>query len=1058
MTYAKSRIKLIAVLVSVASVIYTIGVHAPIANALDMSIFSNELTNPDDVSAGGVKGKMDLHLKNVEGIAVVNTNKMAVYYPASMAKEAEDGELKTTTDMYLKITRSRDIGHCEIPSRKDGADGNIQVTVLGDVVYNKPVQMACDDFIGKTIRFKPNRAFIPDKKNKNGLVMAPIEVKFTGKSLRPKDISGDKNLSDAYSLNYNVVYHDPLSGKKGKLALIGNTKSDEFGIRSSYRDSMGSAPNRQLKASIPFGFPCGIDPDDVLLDKRSAKLYDPDPGFGETYMWITKGGQPLEREQYDTRDFQYIENPNGSGWDNDNKRWKVQEVDRKTAVIVLKNDASVISDKSTYRLVIFNSGKKKDGTNSDLNPHGNTLSLSIPQDSINAITKCEYSLEPRVNPPKPPTSSVSAGASVPVRGHVIVDGYDKDNHTWQLTAHVFEAGEKPKDQSGRKNNLGPCDWKPGKRCTKVADGSQGSKKFEDDRFDTDMYSYSTADLEKDDWVCFVMSVKRPTPNEGDKWAHSDMKCVQNAGEVVGTTVKPPTYSYYPDLKVTATVENKGGYPKVDNFQKQDYTRNKYEWKILEAKFSNKPSSIDIAEAGDCSVVERLANYLSGSCQPVAEGPNLFPTNVSRTTKTANNADEGPDPIGTWTCYTTTYRKNPKPLDSLKRDIDLYVDDWNDPDYNSRNPRWTDGRYLDYVDTSYYDSATDKWVNQGYYVWRGEEKNAEDIWNQYLKDDPDSTVPEYKFTPYKRNSCSISGVDPKVQIKSHDLQVGGKIDSWIRTITRGAGIGSYGSNAEYGVLSGGVNAQMASGSGLLSGGPEDQSNWSSLTFTNDNPSMFGYFSGVLQANRPSASEAEEISSAGQISLAPGTKKVYHVSGKLTIDSDLKYPTGYGQISDIPRVIIIADTIEIGPNVKQIDPWLVAENISTCNTINTDYNLTPSQALGEADLTNKKCSNPLIFNGPVYVANLYLYRTGGSRLPRSDLDPRAARFNFDPDAEAGIDPEVYCDDKSCVDRKYALSAPAEVFNLRPDVYLSSLSGLKTNKPAAITDKITELPPRF
>ena len=300
----------------------------------------------------------------------------------------------------------------------------------------------------------------------------------------------------------------------------------------------------------------------------------------------------------------------------------------------------------------------------------------------------------------------------------------------------------------------------------------------------------------------------------------------------------------------------------------------------------------------------------------------------------------------------------------------------------------------------------------------------------------------------------------MQIKSHDLQVGGKIDSWIRTITRGAGIGSYGSNAEYGVLSGGVNAQMASGSGLLSGGPEDQSNWSSLTFTNDNPSMFGYFSGVLQANRPSASEAEEISSAGQISLAPGTKKVYHVSGKLTIDSDLKYPTGYGQISDIPRVIIIADTIEIGPNVTQIDPWLVADNISTCSSVTTNYNSSPAAALGSADLTIDKCSNPLIFNGPVYVSNLYLYRTGGSRIPRSDIDAVAASWGFNPDA--GIDPNTYCESNNCGadedGRRYAFSAPAEVFNLRPDVYLSSLSGLKTNKPAAITDKITELPPRF
>lgn len=1058
MMYTVTRKKLLASVFVLLAAVCIVGIYATVTGAAGMNQFSNKLTNPSDVMAGGVEGKVDLHLKNVTGIAVVDQNKMALYYPMSVAdnKDSESGNptLGTTNKMKLKITKGRDGGYCKVPS---DADGTIQVEVLGEVIWQKPAKNACTDFIGATIPFKNGSSFQKDKGN--NLFKAQITVRFKGSdqspsSQSPQELGGN---TDGYSLNYNMEFSDAEAahGNKGKLALLGNTGAREFGFRSAYRDHPNAAPNRQVKVSVPFGFPCETDPNNVAFEKRSAKLYDPDKGFGEAYIWITKDGSPLNQGQYAPQgQFENID-----GWDGTNKRWKVKEGDRLTVRIVLAENASAISDNSAYSLVVLNTGKKGN-SNSDLNPHMNTLSLSIPQDSINASNKCDYELKPTVRPPASATSSAELGSSVSVRGHVTPDGFDKDTHSWRLTAHVFEAGQKPSQASAGSTDNGPCAWRPGKFCAKVADSSGGDGvKFKDEKFDTPMYNFDTTGLEVNDWVCFVMSVLRPNPDAVGKWAHSDMKCVKMAGEAVGTVVTPNTYSYYPDLAVTTKIENKDNYPKVDNFYGQNYTRNTYEWRILEAKFRSKPSDIGTADRGGCNTIQSVSGFIPGTCREVNSGSNLFPPGTSSTTRTASSNQEGPDPIGTWTCYTTSYLKNPRPRPELRADIDLYASHWNDDNWSSP-ARWGgDGYGLSWQDTSYYDEEKEKWVSQGYWYYSGTPVNANDIWNGFVTSSPDSTNPEYKFTPYKTNSCSVSGIDPKVQVRSHDVQVGGTIDSFIRTLTKGNAIGSYGSNAEYGALSGGVNARMASGSGLVRGGSQDQSSWSPLTFTN-NTSTFGNFSGVLQANRPSASSAQEITSTNQISLAPGSKNIYHVNGTLTINSNLEYPNSYGLISDIPRVIIIADTIEIGPNVTRIDPWLVAENISTCNSITTDYSNTPQQALGEADLTIGQCSNPLIFNGPVYVSNLYLYRTGGSRIPRSDILAVSFGWNFNPDLFTN--PDTYCEGGSCgVDddgRRYSFSAPAEVFNLRPDAYLSALAGLRTNKPVAITDKITELPPRF
>ena len=1015
-----------------------VGGIASIVQAATASQFSKKLTNPDDVMAGGVIGKVDLHLKNVEGIAKVTKNKMAAYYSKSLAGDSND--FRTKSSMKLKITKGRDSGYCKIPN---SADGRITVRIAGRIMFNKPTSEVCSKFIGATISFPNNADFINN--DSSGFFMAKIEVELTGHSKTPGEMGGD---TDGYSLNYAMELVDSYGGKS-KLALQGQTTSREFGFRSSYRSNPPS--NRQVKSGVVFGFPCEIDPTRLRGFERVVKLYDPDPVFGMTYMWIEKDGHPLNNGDYDPALRDRIQ-----GWDNTNKRWIVQPGNETTATIGLKARTSTINVKSEYRLVVLNTGKNANGSNSGATPHGNTLSFSIPFDSIYGADKCNYDLRPTVNPPANSSNTIPVGATVSaasVVGNIIPDGFDDDSHAWRLTARAYK-DRRPNLGAVADSTLDPCSWRTGTTgpaCATKASGTDPNG-FGSRNFSRAMSTgYDTSSLEAGDWVCFMMSVKKPTYNSsGGTWRHSALKCIGITGASPGVSVDPATYSYFPNLQITADIRNEGGYPKVDRFNGGNYKRNGYDWKLIEAKFSKMPSSIGTSDNGGCNTVRDVSGFLNGSCEPIEEGNNLFPNSGNPSVKSGTNFRKGPDPIGTWTCYTFSYRTNPGPSQALRSAIQAYVTEQNNPPYRYWIPpvRDEDGKIIE----------------PGH--WNRPKIKFNDIYGPYEDASPAPSPAKYKFTPYEQDSCSQSGIDPKVQIRGNDLKVNGSITTSVRTMEVGNAIGSYGSGGEYGVLSGGQNSGFASGSGMLRGlSSADQGSWSTLTFTNNNPAGgYGNFNSVPTQNVQLSDGG--IPYDGRTTFNSGEKIIYQkVAGTLVINSNLTYANTYSRVGQIPRVIISADNIEIGPNVTRIDTWLIADNISTCGPPRgAGWGASASMAMGNADLRTGECNKPLIFNGPVYAANLYLYRTGGSRIPKDDL--RSSWANPD----AGIDPSDYCEGNDCryeasmsstekrEARQYMLSAPAEVFNLRPDVFLSSFAGASTGNPVATTDKVTELPPRF
>lgn len=271
------------------------------------------------------------------------------------------------------------------------------------------------------------------------------------------------------------------------------------------------------------------------------------------------------------------------------------------------------------------------------------------------------------------------------------------------------------------------------------------------------------------------------------------------------------------------------------------------------------------------------------------------------------------------------------------------------------------------------------------------------------------------------ACVVVGIRPTLQVWGHDARVMGMIDTSTSSVTSGASTVTLGSWGEYALLSNGVNFRMGSSAGLAGGATTDnQFDWSTLTFAN--LGRFGSYGGV--AATVDAYE-ETRTENGPYTLTTATwntlraqnqnRPILRVNGTLRIVNNLAYNATYPSVSQLPRAIVIADDVIVDGNVSQIDAWIIAKNrLSTCAQARQGTNDFPSLD-SDGLLDSSKCRSRLTFNAPVIANQLYAYRTAG-------------------DGEA----------------------PAEVFNLRADAFLSSLASGST--PTATTQQVTELPPRF
>jgi uncharacterized repeat protein (TIGR02543 family) len=296
------------------------------------------------------------------------------------------------------------------------------------------------------------------------------------------------------------------------------------------------------------------------------------------------------------------------------------------------------------------------------------------------------------------------------------------------------------------------------------------------------------------------------------------------------------------------------------------------------------------------------------------------------------------------------------------------------------------------------------------------------------------------------ACVTIGKKPKTQIWGGDLNVRGDVI----TSTSVKSSRTFGSWAEYGIVASGGISGAASGAAFAGpglAGVTSACNYSTLSFANtsgttcglpvvsigsytnasDIPDVNGSFPntrlplvGNLGGNVSPASLSNGTYNAGDITLTgsnlpAGKSVVIKSTGTVRIAENQTYRSdGYTNINQLPQLVIIARNIIINSDVTTVDAWLVANagdgsgSIHTCNA-------------SMSALTSSICNQPLVVNGPVMTDNLYLLRTAGSGTGAASGDP------------------------------------AEVFNMRADVYLWAFSQASSGSRIHSV-YITELPPRF
>jgi hypothetical protein len=258
--------------------------------------------------------------------------------------------------------------------------------------------------------------------------------------------------------------------------------------------------------------------------------------------------------------------------------------------------------------------------------------------------------------------------------------------------------------------------------------------------------------------------------------------------------------------------------------------------------------------------------------------------------------------------------------------------------------------------------------------------------------------------------------------------------------------TYGSWIEYGIFATGNITGAASGSAYAGGGLANASNCNEgqLSFTNS--SALGSCSATtVVGNYANSASIPDVNASFSVtgtpafgggSLTAQTSGVYSgggaisisasniVAGKwfvlnapgadVTINGDITYDNGtLHALADIPQVVIVAKSINITGNVKQVDAWLITKGgLNTCS----DVAVTDS-------LSSTVCNNQLTVNGPVSAATLYLRRTAGSGTGQDHSGD-----------------------------------PAEVFNLRPDSYMWASLRATASGNRVQTVYSTELPPRL
>lgn len=189
-------------------------------------------------------------------------------------------------------------------------------------------------------------------------------------------------------------------------------------------------------------------------------------------------------------------------------------------------------------------------------------------------------------------------------------------------------------------------------------------------------------------------------------------------------------------------------------------------------------------------------------------------------------------------------------------------------------------------------------------------------------------------------------------------------------------------------------------------------------------------------------------------------VIYIKGNLIIDNNICLGDGckgtgmqlidYGlnrktnSAAKLPQVLIFADNISIAENVTRVDAWLIAQD----GEINTCAEHTPNSVVAKdarQRFADGNCDKTLMINGPIYAYDLVLPRTAG------------ATHGYSPSNTSDVLYRQFGAVGNANDANLGSETPAEIFNLRADVYLWAYNQAQRYSEAIVTYK-RELAPRY
>ena len=359
---------------------------------------------------------------------------------------------------------------------------------------------------------------------------------------------------------------------------------------------------------------------------------------------------------------------------------------------------------------------------------------------------------------------------------------------------------------------------------------------------------------------------------------------------------------------------------------------------------------------------------------------------------------------------------------------------------------------------------------------GQQNNSEAM-------DYDTTLPasrkEWRFGTPK---CIVVAKQPKVQFFGAGVHVrGGDISTAFNSKSINGTTTTYGSWSEYEALARDSIIGLSTGGALGNYGFRGANNaspinWNRQTITNSNMSQLGRYErtaipnitrmlGVACSGTSLNSCAKRRNLSGGGTIGNGDTAVWVVDGDATISGDITYHNGPfdNDISRIPQAIIwVRGNLNIAPNVKQIDAWVVVDGeIDTCpgHTISTSASnrITSNHLDGRSG--GGPCGNKLVFNGPVEARSIQLKRTAGSGTDnRGGCSDANCRYSSGPSVyDKNFTIASSNDVVANTSGRDTSNDPAEVFNLRGDAFLWALRQAMMSGHVRTTHT-REIAPRF